>query len=188
MQTAPPRGCCSRSGGLLVTQYALAEHVFLCLNDEHVVFLDVKADRYWALEAASTAGLSMWIRGWPVPARWNESSAMPMGEASEKPTKEATKDPTEEQAAALEILTDRGMLVQEGSGGKEATPVSINPPIDSLVHETETFDSVRSRDLPAFLAASLSAKWLLRVRRFDRVIARVARRKGIGRMGAPIET
>ena len=40
-----------------MARYALADHVFVCLNGEHLVLLDVKEDRYWALEAAQTAGL-----------------------------------------------------------------------------------------------------------------------------------
>jgi hypothetical protein len=49
-----------------MARYALADHVFVCLNGEHLVLLDVKEDRYWALEAAQTAGLGSLVGGWPV--------------------------------------------------------------------------------------------------------------------------
>ena len=49
-----------------MARYALAGHVFVCVNAEHLVLLDVKEDRYWALEAAQTAGLGPLVGGWPV--------------------------------------------------------------------------------------------------------------------------
>ena len=49
-----------------MARYALAEHVFVCVNGEHLVLLDLKEDRYWALEASQTAGLGPLVVGWPV--------------------------------------------------------------------------------------------------------------------------
>ena len=49
-------------------QYLLAHHVFVCVQGEHVVFLDVRKDRYFALESARTAGLGSLVQGWPVSA------------------------------------------------------------------------------------------------------------------------
>ena len=49
-----------------MARYALADHVFVCLNGEHLVLLDLREDRYWALEAAQTAGLGALVDGWPV--------------------------------------------------------------------------------------------------------------------------
>ena len=46
-----------------MARYALAGHVFVCVNGEHLVLLDVKEDRYWALEAAQT------VRAWRVGRR-----------------------------------------------------------------------------------------------------------------------
>ncbi len=48
--------------------YALARHVFVCVQGEHVVFLDVRKDRYFALDGALTAGLGDLVAGWPIAA------------------------------------------------------------------------------------------------------------------------
>ena len=40
-----------------MSRYALAHHVFVCVEDEHVVFLDVRRDRYFTLRAEQTRGL-----------------------------------------------------------------------------------------------------------------------------------
>ena len=58
-----------------MAQYALADHVFVCLNGEHLVLLDLKEDRYWALEAAQTAGLGALVPGWPIRAEDETASA-----------------------------------------------------------------------------------------------------------------
>ena len=38
-----------------MSQYGLPDHVFVCLNDEYVVILDLKRDRYFALQASRTS-------------------------------------------------------------------------------------------------------------------------------------
>src|SRR5689334_3623168 len=105
-----------------MARYALAEHVFVCLNGEHLVLLDLKEDRYWALEASHTAGLGALISGWPV-----------------KPANETAdvESPSVDASAALELLQERGLLTQGDPPGKDATPVKPTAPATELVSETE---------------------------------------------------
>src|SRR5689334_352911 len=96
-------------------QYSLAEHVFVCVNDEHVVLLDLKQDRYWALEAAKTAPLAGLVPGWPVHAATG-----------------AANDPGEAQEVA-EALRDQGILSGPNDHGKDATPVTLLPAARELL-------------------------------------------------------
>src|SRR5262249_37704955 len=99
-----------------MARYALADHVFLCVSGEHLVLLDLKEDRYRALEASPTAGLTWWVRGWPV-----------KGPAEEAEAQEG-QSPSPDAAAALEVLQGRGLLTESIPPGKEATPVSAVVP------------------------------------------------------------
>src|SRR5690349_5196052 len=107
-----------------MARYALAEHVFVCLNGEHLVLLDLRADRYWALEASQTAGLATLIAGWPVTATGTVAH------------ENSSSD--EETTAALEVLRSRDLLTEGIPPGKHATPVTPVAPVRELITETET--------------------------------------------------
>ena len=145
-----------------MAQYALADHVFVCLNGEHLVLLDLKEDRYWALEAAHTAGLGALVDGWPVRSCNDAPTADP---------------PSPETTAAIELLQGRGLLTQGIPPGKVATPVTATVPMRELSSETDTSAGARSGSWLKFLTASAVAKFTLRIWPFERVIRRVKRRK-----------
>jgi len=145
-----------------MARYALAGHVFICLNDEHLVLLDLKEDRYWALEASQTAGLGALVSGWPV----MPPAAMPAQD---------TLSP--ETMAALEVLQSRGLLADGIPPGKQATPVTATAPARELISEIETSPGPRLGSWLTFFAAAASAKFALRAWPFERVIQRVKERK-----------
>jgi hypothetical protein len=145
-----------------MARYALADHVFVCLNGEHLVILDLKEDRYWALEAAQTAGLGALVDGWPVRASDGAQSA---------------DSPSPETTAAIEVLLGRGLLAQGIPPGKEATPVTAIVPMSELVSESDPSAGSRSGSWLTFFTASAFAKFTLRTWPFERVIQRVRRRK-----------
>jgi hypothetical protein len=144
-----------------MARYALACHVFVCVNGEHLVLLDVKEDRYWALEAAQTSGFGAWVGGWPVPA-------------PEAVTAEA---PTPETEAAIEVLRGRGLLTDSVPSGKDATPVSPTPPGRELLTDSDQAVSRKAGSWWSFFIASALAKIALRTWAFERVIRRVRQRK-----------
>jgi hypothetical protein len=155
-----------------MARYALAEHVFVCLNGEHLVLLDLKEDRYWALEASQTSGLGALVGGWPV-----------------KTADEAvfTEEPTPETTAALEVLRGRGLLTDTVPPGKDAAPVSAIVPARELAAETDQATG-RSGSWLSFFAASATAKIALRTWPFERVILRVRRRKAeLGPAAGPLD-
>jgi hypothetical protein len=145
-----------------MARYALASHVFVCLRDEHLVFLDLKEDRYFALEAALTAGLGSWVSGWPV--------ATPDGGSD-------AKAPIPEATDVLEVLQGRGLLAATVPPGKDATPVTAVTPVRELTSETEPSTGPGVGSWFTFFMASMLAKMALRTWPFERVIGRVRRRK-----------
>ena len=106
-------------------QYLLARHVFLCVQGEHVVFLDVRKDRYFALESARTAGLGYVVPGWPVRAsvgvdfvRHGTGSAAPV--LSEQVSGNAL-------SAVISVLVEKGILVSAPTDGKHADATVTEP-------------------------------------------------------------
>jgi hypothetical protein len=144
-----------------MARYALASHVFVCLNGEHLVLLDVKEDRYWALEAAQTAGFGSWVGGWPV----KDSDGA------------GAQAPSPETAAAIEVLRGRGLLTDKIPPGKDATPVSATPPARELITDSEHTAGGKTASWWSFFAACAFAKIALRTWPFERVIRRVRQRK-----------
>jgi hypothetical protein len=156
-----------------MARYALADHVFVCLNGEHLVLLDLKEDRYWALEAAQTAGLGALVDGWPVRAS--------------EPAQSAAL-PSPETTSAIEVLLGRGLLTEGIPPGKQATPVTAIVPMRELVSETDTSAGPRLGSWVTFFTASAIAKLALRTWPFERVIRRVKRRKELlGRSASPLD-
>lgn len=144
-------------------RYSLADHVHVCVNDEHVVLLDLKRDRYWALEAAATAPLSGCVPGWPVKAL----DAPPAG----------SSDPEQAEQVA-EGLLEQGILTDETPGGKDATPVRVVTPMRELLPDDESrFTRVGAGTARTLVAAALSAKLALRFRPFQSVVQRCSDRK-----------
>jgi hypothetical protein len=150
-------------------RYSLAEHVYVCVNDEHVVLLDLKEDRYWALAAAATTPLAGVVPGWPV-----RSLDAPMAGSS-------NPEQAEEIAAGL---VEQGILVGESTGGKDATPVRIvaptrellsggDDPAGHLPHAPRAGRAMAGN----LLLAALSARLSLRLRAFEKVVRGFSTRK-----------
>jgi Transglutaminase-like superfamily len=144
-----------------MARYRLARHVFLCRDEEFIVVLDLKQDRYFALEAAKTVPLGPALPGWPVP-----------------PPLEGTvsSETAAEEAAAP--LVRRGWLLEGAADAKEATPV-VAPRAETELISTTGVSHAKFgvRTVIAFVVASILAKFVLRFWRFERVIRRVTERK-----------
>lgn len=144
-------------------RYSLAGHVYLCVHDEHVVLLDLKQDRYFALEAAATAPLSGLVPGWPVRAL-----DAPIAGSS---------DPEQAEQIAAGLL-EQGILTDDAATGKDASPAGIVMPARELL-SAEEYQAARPGAGAALnlLAAALSAKMALRCTAFASVVERFSARK-----------
>jgi hypothetical protein len=144
-------------------RYSLADHVFVCVNDDHVVLLDVKQDRYWALEAASTAPLGGLVPGWPV-----KPLNAPVAGSS---------DPEQARQVA-EALMEQGILSDSETAGKDATPVSVpRPTVELLSSDEYRRVAVDFRAVRNLIAAAISAKVALRLGKFERAVQKFKDRK-----------
>lgn len=150
-----------------MSRYALAHHVFVCLQDEHVVFLDVRQDRYFTLEAAQTRALGALVRGWPMPAHPAATAAAFAGPAT-----------GDAGPSVVLPLVKRGLLMTEAAAGKDATPIQLETPVDELAVEAyEGTPQIGVLDTLRFVRAAVAASCALRFGRFDGVIDRAAHRR-----------
>jgi hypothetical protein len=146
----------------MMARYGLANHVFVCADEEYVVVLDLKRDRYFTLDAARTAALGPLLPGWPAPPAGAASSAAPELSAAE----------------AAAPLLQQGWLLELPTAAKEATPVRLPSPQAELLAGTAVEGArIGARAVLTFVFASVFAKLALRFWPFERVIHRVARRK-----------
>jgi hypothetical protein len=143
-------------------RYGLARHVFVCRNEEYIVVLDVRRDRYFALEAARTAALIPLLPGWPAyPAANDAGGGVEIAAA---------------EAAAP--LIRQGWLLESSSDAKEATPTSVRPSESELLSELDAEAArIGGSAIIGFVWASLIARFALRFWALERVIRRVRSRK-----------
>jgi len=161
-----------------MARYGLARHIFVCRDEDYIVVLDLKQDRYFALEAAKTAPLGAVLSGWPTP-----------------PPKDAAAVPMAAVAEVAAPLVRRGWLLEDptqGSSGavasKDATPVVAPRSQAELVRPTDVIRAkLGVRAVIAFVVASVLAKFLLRFWHFERVIRRVADRKARRASAVPLD-
>jgi len=128
-----------------MARYGLAAHVFVCRDEDYIVVLDLKRDRYFALETAKAALLSTLVPGWPATAQ--QGTAI------------AGSDPEE----VLRPLLRHGWLLEESTDTKAATPVRVPRPEAQLAADGEgPAEKLGLRTLFAFVVASIFAKAALR--------------------------
>src|SRR5690349_10644914 len=106
--------------------YSLAHHVFVCMQGEHVVFLDVRKDRYFALESARTAGLGHLVPGWPVPAPLTADFVQHGGDSTAPALAERVDHGL--LSGVVSLLLEKEMLVVGVESGKPATATIAEPP------------------------------------------------------------
>jgi hypothetical protein len=146
-----------------MARFELARHIFVCRDEDYVVVLDLRQDRYFALEAAKTAALSLALPGWPVSA--------PAGPVSE-----------DRISAVAEPLLKQGWLLESPGAGKHALPVQAPRPEMTLSElEAGADGKLGVATVYAFVMASVFAKFALRFWRFERVVQRVASRNATHR-------
>jgi hypothetical protein len=140
----------------VTTRYALANHVFVCLESEHVVFLDVRANRYYALERSLSAGLAALVRGWPE----GENDCAPRPDIAR-------------------MLERKGLLIPDSRGSKDATPVQYAVP-DTELTATNWEGPVAATYLHVyqFVRSVIAAKVCLRWMPLERAIRKVSRPVG----------
>jgi hypothetical protein len=169
-----PRHAMSRPGAAAATRsapsvgearFALAPHVFACVDDSHVVLLDLRHDEYYTLDRSVTRGLSFVVPGWP--------GRVPVAGAAE-----ATHETIgAESLLALESLLRHGLLVSPPTAGKRMEPVRIRSPERDLRSGPASRPRVTAGDVARVTRAILTAVLLLRCCSIHRIVQRILSRK-----------
>src|SRR5690348_12456173 len=139
--------------GSVMARYCLANHVFVCRDENYVVVLDVHEDRYFTLDAGRTAALAPVLPGWP---------------ASRTDPGADTGPPVEE---VIQPLLSQGWLLEGEAGGKNATPVNVVAPYTEVQDDSGgRRPRIDLRAVLGFCTASVRARFLMRMCSFERVV------------------
>jgi hypothetical protein len=144
-----------------MSRYLLTPHTYLCITDDHAVFLDLKRDKYIGIGRAQMEALAASLKGWPqklFPASQNGAG--------------------QEPAPVLSKLEAAGMLTTDPAVGKEATPPVVPRPDSTLVEpDLEARAHYTFAHVMHFLASAALATFALRVLRIEGAVRRVRARK-----------
>ena len=135
-------------------RWAIPAHVHVCLDGDHVVFLDLLRDRYWALPAQATRGFSALVERWTVPG--------------------ATCPGPSADPEMLGMLLSRGLLCDRAVASEVCEPLRAPPPKRDAasIHDLTEPASIRPM---TFLAAASFAAAILKVRGLQYAVARTQR-------------
>jgi hypothetical protein len=144
------------------------------VQGEHVVFLDVRKDRYFALESARTAGLGYLVTGWPIPApvsvdfgRHGVDSAVSEPVLAEQVDRGAL-------TGVVSLLLHRGILTADPANGKPAEATVSDPTRSDLTPEAiDDEPRVTPVLILRFVSAAIRARLLLKHRTFETMVERV---------------
>lgn len=145
-----------------MSSYLLAPHVFLCVSGNHVVFLDLKRDRYLAIRMHEAQHLGGIVRGWPVPAAVSEVPSNGGGVCD----------------SFARRLVDSGLLTLDQNAGKDAQPVTVDSAVAEITGDAyEGSLNLTFRHVLRFVRASVTAAFLLQWMPIERVASRIRSRK-----------
>src|SRR5512146_1547830 len=101
-----------------MARYFLSAHSHVCIANDYAVFLDLRQDKYTALEPADARTLSGVVQGWP---------------GGIEPNAEAQQQPTGDRDEVIRLLLGERLLTDDAGSGKVATPVSPERATASLM-------------------------------------------------------
>lgn len=140
--------------------YFLAHHAYVCRSGELTIILDLRRDKYLALDPASSSALKDLVAGWP-------KDLCGLGRPPDADVEELTAD-----------LRQQGLLTVDSHAGKAVDPMPFKGVIDSLIDDDpRKRPEVNVRQIAQFLRASTTAALLLRLRSLEHVVNRNRTRK-----------
>ena len=147
-------------------QYFMPKHVFLCRAGTQIVFLDLRKNKYSAIDCALESALSEVVAGWST---WSESPKRPSYTQGNNGSQ------------VVKALISKGLLTDSPTNGKAATPVSVAEPAEDLICEYALEKpAINSVHISRFLLASMTASMMLRFLPLHRVVGRVRQSKHRG--------
>lgn len=129
--------------------YFLSKHVYWCLTNQHLVFLDLKRDKYLCLDQGDTLAISSALKGWPVSELLDRSEDSRLNERSDK--------------LAGELL-QIGVLTTDEYAGKVLSAAEVKMADQSLLDDSTDYTARMSprHSLYFFSATTLAAAKLRR--------------------------
>lgn len=156
--TMTPPGRTSSSDSLL-----LAEHVFVCSADGHLVFMDLRQDRYFCLNRRT----SLLLQSIVIASKSRDRAESPA----------STKD----KALIIRALADRGILASIDSSGKPLEFTQHRLPERSLGRPSSAVtNTLNWRFGRSFLWASLLTSYQLRRASIETTVRTVVQRRTRG--------
>jgi hypothetical protein len=149
----------------------LAEDVFLCLSGSRIVFLDLRQNQYLCLNqrnSQAAIGLFTGLNGLDENPTGEKRAADCVGSS-------------EDTRRIIKALTDRGLIIHDGTNRKATAPVRIPSPATALfVEGSMQMPAIRIGHWTAFLYASFKASWKLRCYSIQRTVCSIRNRKQRG--------
>ncbi|MEX2126104.1 MAG: lasso peptide biosynthesis B2 protein [Woeseia sp.] len=147
----------------------LARHAYVCHADEHLVFLDLRQDKYLCLGREQ----SLAVRPFLTESAIIEHAAVRSMESGQCIDR------------ALEVLVENGLLVDDRASGKDAAHVSAELPLSGMTVGAHGRPAVvKFRDVRNFFGAAVLASTRLRWNSLESTVRRVERRKGAAKRSA----
>ncbi|MGQ0835346.1 MAG: lasso peptide biosynthesis B2 protein [Gammaproteobacteria bacterium] len=151
-------------------RFWLPKHVFVACVEDGLVFLDLRADKYFAVSTEHHRAMVPIIAGLPSPPAHDRGSKQPSHRSS---------------AQITDVLVAKGLLTATSTSGKPATPAALDSDaMHPMGQGTEFEYPVHARHIVDFLLACSRAAWLLRWRSLEAAVRAVeckkANRRGPG--------
>ena len=140
----------------------LAKHAFVCQADEHLVFLDLKKDKYLCLGREHSISVQ----------------EMLMACSSIKDSVVRSKGLDRSEARVVQSLLESGLFVHDKASGKTAVFASTEPPSTGvMIHTHASPATVKFRHVSNFVRATMLASMRLRWSSIESIVQGVERRK-----------
>lgn len=155
----------------------LARHIHVCRLNSTVIVLDVARDRYLGLSGSVERVLAGAVPGWPPDPHLPEEERSHVAVSRDEISK------------ILRNLVAEGVLTDEESDGKTATPAGLDPnaPRIALDRNVSRSRGIRFSDVITFLAACVSTAWSLRGRSLQYALESVAVRRTRQSIAVPFD-
>lgn len=157
----------------LMTRYFLSKHVYYCVRGDELVFLDLRADKYFSMAAAKARAFAPELASNSSPRELVETKVVPAPESGQQ---EASSQP--QGNSAIATLLSRGLLTTDGTTGKPIVATPNETPRSDLSSELlRSEPHLYLSDALKFLRAVISAWLVIKLRPLEGVVGRVRLRR-----------
>ena len=146
----------------MMSEYHIPKHVHLCRTGAQTIFLDLKRNRYSAIDNANASFLDELVVGWG-----NGVGAEQRSHGSG----------THEKLAVIQCLINKGLLKRKANRNERKEQVRIKPALVDLHREYGEMPVVNTAHVRRFVVSTLSTFVMLRTGSLQRIVDTVKRRK-----------